>query len=590
MTTKTPDIAALVLAAGLSSRMGAFKPLLSLDGIPVLEQVVLRFRDAGINKITVVVGHRSEEVTPLLGRLGVDWVRNPDPAGAMFGSVLLGVEALDPEVTAFFLLPVDIPLVKPRTITALLRAYREKPAPVIYPVFRELRGHPPLIERATLAGCDANHPGGLRDYLERYDDRAVEVPVVDEGTLIDCDTPADFRGLLCYKEREDIPTRDECLAIWARQGVSDEVRGHSQMVAEVARILALRLNGAGCALDLALLLAGGMLHDMAKGKPDHAGAAAAILDEMGYPRVARVVGAHKDIVLDREKLDEAQLIYLADKLVDGRCVVTVEDRFQESLERFECNPKVLRFVKERLENARILKKRVEAIMGVPIAEILDQHAGTFLMMSADRGREIILVRHGEIEGAHGPRRYIGQTDVSLSEEGVRQALLLRDTLRNTPLSAIFCSDLVRSKETASIVAQPHGIVPEPGIEWREIALGGWEGVEFDVVRERDPEIFRERGRDPVNTRPPGGESFLDCSRRVIPAFYGILQGTIGNILLVGHAGVNRVILSRVMKRSLSDVFGIPQDYGCINVIRQDAVDLSVVRVNERPNASAAELA
>lgn len=576
------DVSALILAAGFSSRMGMLKPLLSVGGVPVIEQAVRRFRKAGIERIKVVVGHRAHEIIPLLERLGVEWALNPDPAGDMLSSVLIGEGSLEPETRAFFLLPVDTPLVKPRTIEALLRTYRETGAPVIYPFFRGLRGHPPLIERQTLEGCEPDQEGGLREYLRGYDNRAIDVGVADEGILLDCDTPDEYQGLLRYGAREDIPTRDECLALWKRHEVSDEVRGHSRMVAEVARVLAIRLNSAGCDLNLSLVEAGGLMHDLAKGKPDHAGAGAAILNELGYPRVARIVGAHKDIVLGEGPMDEAQLIYLADKLVDGRCVVSVEDRFHDALERFECNPRVLRAVRGRLENARILRDRFETLVGMSVNEILDKHARTFLMMSADRGREIYLVRHGEIEGAGGPKRFIGQTDAPLSEVGVRQALRLRDSLRQVPLSAIYCSDLARSRETAFLVAEPHGILPEIGIEWREIGLGEWDGLEFETVRATSPELFRERGRDPVHTRPPGGESFFDCARRIIPAFYAMLQGSTGNVLLVGHAGVNRIILSQVLGKSLADLFSIRQEYGCVNVVRQDALDLEVVRLNEQP--------
>ena len=65
---------------------------------------------------------------------------------------------------------------------------------------------------------------------------------------------------------------------------------------------------------------------------------------------------------------------------------------------------------------------------------------------------------------------------------------------------------------------------------------------------------------------PGGESFLDCALRVIPALYDMLQLTSGNLLIVGHAGVNRILLSQLMGNPAETLFDIAQDYGCLNLI------------------------
>ncbi len=97
---------------------------------------------------------------------------------------------------------------------------------------------------------------------------------------------------------------------------------------------------------------------------------------------------------------------------------------------------------------------------------------------------------------------------------------------------------------------PHGLpcLPKPGL--RELSLGRWEGLTFDKVQWKYPGDYNARGMDIVNFRPPEGESFLDCSFRVIPTFYEILSSTRGNILVVGHAGVNRIILSQALGKPM----------------------------------------
>jgi molybdenum cofactor cytidylyltransferase len=196
--------AALILAAGYSSRMGALKPLLPLGRTIVMGEAVLRFRAAGVDDIRVITGHRAEELGPVLKRLGVKEVFNPDYDQGMFASVRAGVQSLEPGIAAFFLLPVDIPLVQPRTIIAILAAHRHLAARIIYPRCQGRRGHPPLISTACVRDLPARCEGGLRAYLSRYNAEALDLEVTDEGVLLDCDTHEDYRRLQAYASRADI--------------------------------------------------------------------------------------------------------------------------------------------------------------------------------------------------------------------------------------------------------------------------------------------------------------------------------------------------------------------------------------------------
>jgi probable phosphoglycerate mutase len=160
-------------------------------------------------------------------------------------------------------------------------------------------------------------------------------------------------------------------------------------------------------------------------------------------------------------------------------------------------------------------------------------------------------------------------DLPLSSKGIRQAEGLREKLRDTRLTAIYCSDLKRSRGTAEIIAKPHGMKPQPLTELREIHLGEWEGMDFDQVRRKFPGQFEARGLNIVHYRTPEGESFQDCALRVIPTLYNILHSTRGDILIVGHAGINRIILSQAMGTDMKDLFKIRQEYGCLDRISYD---------------------
>lgn len=180
-------------------------------------------------------------------------------------------------------------------------------------------------------------------------------------------------------------------------------------------------------------------------------------------------------------------------------------------------------------------------------------------------RYIFIVRHGAIN-TKGGKRFIGQIDLPMSEEGVNQVTRLRQELGCVRLNHIFCSDLQRSRRTAEIIAEKHNLLPTVCRELREICLGEWEGKYFDEIRRKFPADFVQRGKDIANFCPPGGESFGQCSHRVLPKMDEIMRTTTGNILIAGHAGVNRLILCHLLGIPLANLFRISQDYGCLNII------------------------
>ncbi len=181
-------------------------------------------------------------------------------------------------------------------------------------------------------------------------------------------------------------------------------------------------------------------------------------------------------------------------------------------------------------------------------------------------RTIYLVRHGRIEQEDDQRRYVGQLDLPLSAEGRRQAVQLRRAFDERELGAIACSDLKRTRETAELIAEglPAPLVVHPGL--REVAMGEWEGATFRDIMARFPEAYRARGQDLAGFKVPGGESFAECSARVVRAFEELLASTRGTLLLVGHAGPNRLILGHLLGLPVANLFRISQDHACLNVI------------------------
>ena len=183
----------VILAAGLSSRMGRFKPLLPLGGTTMIEQVVATFRSVGVAHIWVVIGHRAAQLTELLDRQAVRWILNPRYQEEMFTSLQAGVRCLDPGLRAFFILPVDIPLVRPETLRRLLRAFDPDHIHMLRPCYRGGRGHPPLLSSALIPSiADFEGSGGLRALIERDRLCTQDLECNDPGVLIDMDTRQDY--------------------------------------------------------------------------------------------------------------------------------------------------------------------------------------------------------------------------------------------------------------------------------------------------------------------------------------------------------------------------------------------------------------
>ena len=187
-------IGAVIPAAGLSSRMGRFKPLLPFGDSTVIEHAVgtaLAVCDTAV----AILGKRADELRELLSRFGDRLIitENPDYASTdMLTSIQLGVRAL-PDCDAFFLVPADMPLIAESTYRALVDAF-DGSAEALIPTFGGRRGHPPLISATLIPEILGDTGGGgLKAILRRHTVRLIHVE--DRGCTVDLDTPADYEAL-----------------------------------------------------------------------------------------------------------------------------------------------------------------------------------------------------------------------------------------------------------------------------------------------------------------------------------------------------------------------------------------------------------
>ncbi|HEX2970541.1 MAG TPA: nucleotidyltransferase family protein [Bacteroidales bacterium] len=194
MTTGTTvNIAAIILAAGESKRMGRPKMLLPFRGRTIIETVVKNIKDSGIENILAVTGAEREITANLLNQNSVNFCINNNYREGMLSSVICGIRNISGDPEAIFIFPGDQPLISPVTIKSMISNYRTSEFGIFIPVFKGRRGHPLLIDRHYMMEVEKlNTEEGLRALAIMHPDDVSEVETNDPGILKDFDTYDDY--------------------------------------------------------------------------------------------------------------------------------------------------------------------------------------------------------------------------------------------------------------------------------------------------------------------------------------------------------------------------------------------------------------
>ena len=190
-------IAGLILAAGESSRMGQDKALLAYRGSTFLEHIILTLREAGIDRIGVVLGHHAEEIKQRVNLEGIEATVNPAYPRGQTSSLQCGLRAfLHPELEAILLCLVDHPAVTPEVVRQLVKRFRETSAPVVIPTYQGQRGHPVLLGRVLFSELlELESGAGADAVVRKYRNQTAWVEVEDDGILMDIDNPENYRHM-----------------------------------------------------------------------------------------------------------------------------------------------------------------------------------------------------------------------------------------------------------------------------------------------------------------------------------------------------------------------------------------------------------
>ena len=189
------QVSAILLAAGRSRRMGAFKPLLPFGNSTVIESCIDNLRHAGVENFVLVIGHRGEEVQAKLQNQNLVFAVNPDPDSEMSASIARGVEVISNSAKALLIAPVDYPAVPPEVVTQLINEWSDGTR-LLQPEHNGRGGHPVLIDlvyRQELLHLDPNR--GLRGLFAAHREEVRRVPVDSPYVARDMDTWEDYRQL-----------------------------------------------------------------------------------------------------------------------------------------------------------------------------------------------------------------------------------------------------------------------------------------------------------------------------------------------------------------------------------------------------------
>ena len=192
--------AAVIVAAGMSSRMGDFKPMLNIGSISIAQRIVATFHQVNINRIVVITGYNALQLERHLANQGLIFLRNEQYASTqMFDSAKIGLSYLRDKCDRILFTPVDIPLFTALTVEALLSSEAE----LACPVCNGKTGHPLLIASSIvdtiLSDCGEE---GMQGAISRCGTEMKYIPVEDPGILHDADTPEDYAALLAYHNQQ----------------------------------------------------------------------------------------------------------------------------------------------------------------------------------------------------------------------------------------------------------------------------------------------------------------------------------------------------------------------------------------------------
>ena len=348
---------------------------MKLNGFEMIRLAVQSMIDGGVDDIYAVTGREGGRVKDVLQGMGensLSFIENRDfKTTDMLYSVQLGLGTLmkreattKPTVDAVLIIPGDIPAINPQTVVALRERAQQTDAKVICPTHAQKKGHPLIVKEDCFAAVYSHKgEGGLKQALDSFPTEFLEVS--DEGILLDADDPEGFEQLEHYVRTTKGVSEEVVDELFNTHQTLPNIRAHCRAVAALTARMVRALNARGYGLDSALCYSAALLHDLNRVQKHHAQVAADNLRSVGYNALAEIVARHNDsLELGEQVFTEANVVFLADKLVQETSFVTLDVRYAQALEKFPESTEIGKHILQDKERCQILLDRyIEATGG-----------------------------------------------------------------------------------------------------------------------------------------------------------------------------------------------------------------------------------
>lgn len=370
---KAKKICAIILSGGYSSRMGRYKPLLPFGKQTFIEKLINTYTRAGIKDIFIVTGYNSMVIRDALNNnYNLKIIENKNYNEGMYSSVKAGVENIKSKgFDAFFINPVDCPLIRTITLIKLIDSFYRNDNKIIYPNHLNRRGHPPIIPNIYLNEilCYSGE-GGLKKLLRKYETNSVDVDVEDSFILDDIDTEENYKNVL-ERINNEIPNYEECINIMKNNYVDERIIQHCKVVYKLSILVAEKLNSVGLKLDVNNIRIAALLHDISRKYRNHAFVGEYLVSELGFFDSADIIAEHMDInIIQGNCIEEKHIVYLVDKLVEDINIISLEKKFEKKSKLYN-DKNISDQIGKRYKDAVKIKEIIESIAKMKIEEIIN---------------------------------------------------------------------------------------------------------------------------------------------------------------------------------------------------------------------------
>jgi molybdenum cofactor cytidylyltransferase len=357
-------MAAIIVAAGFSSRMKAFKPLLKMGSSTIIETALDTFHSVGIRDIVVVTGKNAVELEAHISYSGAICLRSDYTHNKMFDSACIGLNYLKDKCDMAFFTPVDSPLFTKYSLKEMILKMNSSNSSVLCPCYSKEQGHPLLINCNCFEDIlSYNGTAGMSGGISRLTDvEMINLP--DPALIMDADTPEDYEDMKLYEQERKVPSKEVCLEIHKYFITPQKIQKHCEKVASVAVSTAEALKKKGYSLDVQKIRSASLLHDIVKYKKNHASEGARLLEDLGYTGISPIVQDHMELdEYDTVHVTEKSLVYLADKLVCEDSIISLKERFSKKLKLYQNDKNAYKAVQRRYKQAlqvqKIISQRVK---------------------------------------------------------------------------------------------------------------------------------------------------------------------------------------------------------------------------------------